>query len=80
MNFDATFRKGFASDNWSGVSPEVMQALQQINQGHHPSYGENDPLMEQAQQKFQSIFGANSKTFFVYNGTGANVLAVQQLL
>ncbi|MCC7318564.1 MAG: low specificity L-threonine aldolase [Bacteroidales bacterium] len=80
MEFNLSQRKGFASDNWSGVSPEVMLALQQINFGHHPSYGEDDPLMELAQQKFRSIFGENSTTFFVYNGTGANVLAVQQLL
>ncbi|MDP2237217.1 MAG: low specificity L-threonine aldolase [Bacteroidales bacterium] len=80
MNFNANYRKGFASDNWSGVSPEVMLALQQINQGHHPSYGENDPLMEQAQQAFRDVFGSESQTFFVYNGTAANVLAVQQLL
>lgn len=80
MNFNQTFRKGFASDNWSGVSPEVMEALQQINQGHHPAYGENDPLMEQARERFRAFFGAKSQTFFVYNGTGANVLAVQQLL
>jgi threonine aldolase len=80
MNFDATFRKGFASDNWSGVSNEIMLALQQINQGHHPSYGENDPLMNQAQKVFKDVFGDESQTFFVYNGTAANVLAVQQLL
>jgi threonine aldolase len=80
MEFNLTFRKGFASDNWSGVSPEVMQALTQINQGHHPAYGENDPLLEQAQQKFREVFGPESQVFFVYNGTGANVLSVQQLL
>jgi threonine aldolase len=80
MEFDLSFRKGFASDNWSGVSPEVMQALTQINQGHHPAYGENDPLLEQAQQKFREVFGPKCQVFFVYNGTGANVLSVQQLL
>lgn len=80
MHFNISFSKGFASDNWSGVSPEVMQALTQINQGHHPAYGENDPLMEEAQQKFREVFGNKSQVFFVYNGTGANVLSVQQLL
>jgi threonine aldolase len=80
MDTKPTFRKGFASDNWSGVSPEVMQALQKINHGHHPAYGENDPLMEAAQEKFRDVFGPDSQTYFVYNGTGANVLSVQQLL
>ncbi len=80
MNLNIAPRKGFASDNWSGVSPEVMQALAEVNIGHHPAYGENDPLLEQAQQKFREAFGPESQTFFVYNGTGANVLSVQQLL
>lgn len=79
-NFKPPYRKGFASDNWSGVSPEVMQALMDVNHGHHPAYGENDFLLERAHQKFRAIFGKDSQTFFVYNGTGANVLSVQQLL
>lgn len=80
MYSNISFRKGFASDNWSGVSPEVMQALAEVNTGHHPAYGENDALLEQAQQKFREVFGSDSQVFFVYNGTGANVLSVQQLL
>lgn len=80
MEFRAAFRKGFASDNWSGVSPEIMDALNSINKNHHPAYGENDGLLDQAQEVFRKHFGPKSKTFFVYNGTGANVLAVQQLL
>lgn len=79
-NFNYPYRKGFASDNWSGVSPEVMEALAQVNQGHHPAYGENDPMMDLAGQKFREVFGEGSQVFFVYNGTGANVLSVQQLL
>jgi len=73
-------KKGFASDNWSGVSPEVMQALSAVNTAHHPAYGENDPLLEEIQQLFKEHFGPEAVTFFVYNGTAANVLSVQQLL
>lgn len=80
MNLNLSFRKGFASDNWSGVSPEIMDALNSVNKNHHPAYGENDSLLDQSQEVFRKHFGPNSKTFFVYNGTGANVLAVQQLL
>jgi len=72
--------KSFASDNWSGVAPAIMQAIISINNGHHPAYGENDALLEKAQQLFQEAFGKDSQTFFVYNGTGANVLAVRHLL
>lgn len=80
MQFKVQNRKGFASDNWSGVSPEVMEALATVNLAHHPAYGENDPLLAQVQEVFRQHFGEDSQTFFVYNGTGANVLAVQQLL
>jgi threonine aldolase len=73
-------QKSFASDNWSGVAPAIMQALIEVNNLHHPAYGENDPLLEKAQQLFRNHFGDNSKTFFVYNGTAANVLSVRHLL
>ncbi len=80
MKLKLAHTKGFASDNWSGVSPEVMEALQLANQLHHPAYGENDPMMQQAEKRFQEVFETDCKVFFVYNGTGANVLAVQHLL
>lgn len=73
-------QKSFASDNWSGVAPAIMQAIADANQAHHPAYGENDVLLEKAQQLFRNHFGNDSKTFFVYNGTAANVLSVRHLL
>ncbi len=79
-SLDFGYKKGFASDNWSGVSPEVMKVLAEVNRGHHPAYGENDPMLELAKQKFREVFGSECEVFFVYNGTGANVLSVQQLL
>lgn len=72
--------RSFASDNWSGVSPEIMHALVTVNQHHHPAYGENDPLMKQAERMFQDVFETPCKVFFVYNGTGANVLSVSHLI
>jgi len=80
MKLQLAQKKGFASDNWSGVSPQVMEALVQANQLHHPSYGEEDSMMLQAEKRFQEVFETDCKVFFVYNGTGANVLAVQHLL
>jgi len=80
MKLQLAQKKGFASDNWSGVSPEVMEALAQANQLHHPAYAEEDPMMLQAEKRFQEVFETACKVFFVYNGTGANVLAVQHLL
>ena len=34
--------KSFASDNYAGVLPEVMEALNEANSGHARSYGADD--------------------------------------
>ncbi|HAA79843.1 MAG TPA: hypothetical protein DCE05_06060 [Microbacteriaceae bacterium] len=34
--------RGFASDNYSGVHPEVLEALAQANEGHQIAYGGDD--------------------------------------
>ncbi|RLD32808.1 MAG: threonine aldolase [Bacteroidetes bacterium] len=74
-------KKSFASDNWSGVCPEIMQALQDVNPAHNEAYGElNDPVTETAIEKFKQHFGEDIAVFFVYNGTAANVLGVGQLM
>jgi len=67
--------KSFASDNYAGVLPEVMQALQDANQGHAGSYG-GDPLTQQVIAQFREAFDAPVDVFFVFNGTGANVLSI----
>jgi threonine aldolase len=70
--------KTFASDNYSGVHPAIMDALLQANTGHAPSYGA-DVYTEAAVQKFKEFFGESTEIFLVYNGTGANVLGLQTL-
>jgi threonine aldolase len=76
-----SIRKGFASDNWSGVCPEIMQALQDVNPGHNEAYGElDDPVTKTAIRKFKQHFGEDIAVFFVYNGTAANVLGVGQFM
>lgn len=74
-------KKGFASDNWSGVCPEIMQVLQDVNPAHNEAYGElDDPITESAIDKFKQHFGDDIAVFFVYNGTAANVLGISQLM
>jgi len=68
----------FASDNYAGVHPEIMEALLRANQGHAGSYG-SDEFTDRAIQKFKSLFGDSTAVFFAYNGTGANVLALSAL-
>ncbi|MBX2967571.1 MAG: low specificity L-threonine aldolase [Cyclobacteriaceae bacterium] len=67
--------KAFASDNYSGVHPEIMDALNHANTGHTGSYGA-DEITARTIKKFKALFGDEVEVFFVYNGTGANVLGL----
>ncbi|MFI6206173.1 threonine aldolase family protein [Streptomyces sp. NPDC051041] len=68
--------RGFASDNYAGAHPEVLAALALANGGHQVSYGE-DVYTEHLQGVVRSHFGATAEAFPVFNGTGANVVALQ---
>jgi len=70
--------RSFASDNWSGVHPVVLDALINANVGHHAAYGSDD-YTKYAQELFKSIFGKDSSTYFVYNGTAANIMALESV-
>ncbi len=69
----------FASDNCSGVHPKIMEALAKANSGYEISYGD-DSYTENALNAFKKVFGASSRTYFVYNGTGANTLALGSVM
>jgi len=64
--------KSFASDNNSGIHPKVIEAINRANVGHCIAYGD-DPYTNRAQEVFKHIFGSSTETYFVYNGTGANI-------
>ena len=70
--------KSFASDNWSGVHPVIMDALINANIGHHQAYGDDD-YTKYAQELFRSVFGPDSSTYFVFTGTAANILALENV-
>lgn len=67
--------KSFASDNYAGVLPEIMEALQKANHDHARSYGADD-ITAGTIQLFKETFGADVDVHFVFNGTGANVLSM----
>lgn len=69
----------FASDNYSGVHPEIMAAIAQANGGHVGAYG-SDPYTARLQELIKQHFGEAAEVFPVFNGTGANVLALQAAL
>lgn len=69
--------KFFASDNYSGVHPKIMEAMVKANMGHAFAYGA-DGYTAAAEDEFKKIFG-DVEVFFVCNGTGANVLAIETM-
>jgi threonine aldolase len=70
--------KGFASDNNAGIHPAILKAIAEANSGHVTGYG-NDPWTEEAVSLFRKEFGKDTQVFFVFNGTGANVVGLSSL-
>ena len=68
--------RSFASDNNSGVHPLVMDALLKANVDHAVGYGD-DSWTHAAEKKLKEVFGEKATPFFVFNGTGANSVALQ---
>ncbi len=71
--------RGFASDNYSGVHPEVLEALAEANGGHQVAYGE-DEYTARLQDVIVRHFGEGASVWPMFNGTGANVVGLQSML
>ena len=71
-------KRGFGSDNHSGISIEVLDAIAQANINHAMAYGE-DEYSEQVKQMFKKHFGQQAEVYFVFNGTGANTLCIDSM-
>jgi len=71
--------RGFASDNYAGGHPAVMQAMLDANGGHQVAYGE-DAYTARLGEVIKDLFGGKAEVFPVFNGTGANVVALQSML
>jgi threonine aldolase len=69
----------FASDNYSGAHPEVLQAILEANGGHVGSYGA-DPYTQRFSELVVAEFGEGSVVHPVLTGTGANVVSLQALV
>lgn len=70
--------RGFASDNTSPAHPAVFAALLAANEGAALPYG-NDVWTARAVAWFRAQFGEDTEAFLVWNGTGANVLALRAM-
>lgn len=68
--------RSFASDNTAPVHPAVLAMLEDVNHGHAVAYGD-DAYSARVRRWFVEQFGAGTTAFLVWNGTGANVVALR---
>jgi len=71
-------KRSFASDNNAGVHPKILQAIERANRGHVIAYGD-DVYTYAAVKKFREHLAADVDVYFVFNGTGANVLGLKAI-
>lgn len=71
-------KRGFGSDNHSGFSPGVLQALTAANSEHALAYGD-DEITARLEQLIRDTFGPQARVYLVFNGTGANVLGIDAM-
>jgi threonine aldolase len=71
-----TPKRSFASDNNAGVHPKVLEAIAVTNEGHVVAYGD-DPYTDAAVKIFRERLGKEVDVYFVFGGTGANVLGLK---
>lgn len=71
-------QRGFASDNYAGIHPEILAAIEHANGGHQVAYG-GDTYTARLQEVIREHFGERAEAFPVFNGTGANVVALQSV-
>ena len=69
-------RRGFASDNSATIHPDVLAAIARVNVGHTFGYGHDDYTWSVG-RRVAECFGEHANAFFVFNGTGANVLSLR---
>ena len=69
--------RSFGSDNNSGVHPLMLQAIIDANRNHTIGYGDDDWTRE-AEKAVKRLIGKEDiEPLFVFNGTGANITALQ---
>ena len=72
--------RAFASDNYAPAHPEVLAAMAEVNAGHATAYG-NDATTARAVSVIRQQVGApDADVHLVFNGTGANVVALSCFL
>jgi threonine aldolase len=65
----------FASDNWAGAAPEIVEAVAREASRHGAAYGES-ALDKAVERRFSEIFERDVAVFLVGTGSAANGLAM----
>ena len=65
----------FASDNWAGAAPEILDRIARANDGAVPGYG-GDDLTKKVEARFVELFERDCAVYFVATGGAANGLAL----
>lgn len=65
----------FASDNWAGAAPEIVEAVAREATGFAASYGVSD-TDRAIEARFSELFEREVAVFFVATGTAANSLGL----
>ena len=68
----------FASDNTTGASPEVIDAISAANDGQTMPYG-NDEYTARVVDRIRDVFETDAEVFLVATGTAANALALSTM-
>ncbi len=68
----------FASDNWAGAAPQIVEAIAREAQCFGSAYGTSD-LDRSVEASFNDLFEREVAVFFVATGTAANSLALASL-
>jgi threonine aldolase len=68
----------FASDNVTGIAPEILAAIAAANDGAAASYGD-DPITLRVEARMAEIFEHEVAVFPVATGTAANALSLAAL-
>jgi len=68
----------FASDNTTGASPEILDAICRANDGQTMPYGD-DAYTARAGDRIRDIFETDADVFLVATGSAANALALSTM-
>ena len=69
----------FTSDNITGASPKILQAIVDSNRGSASSYGA-DPWTKDAEARLSALFSKDVAVVLVGTGTGSNALALSAIV